>query len=107
MLLKNPGSSSESELADNDDEDDDEGGAAKLGEIMLAAVCMRFPPNKLLIGPEPELPEAVEAPDACETPPDEDAEAAFITELTAFWTPGNMPGLNNGFSVVPGGPRID
>lgn len=106
ILLNSPGSSSESELAEEPAEldDDDEGGAAKLGEIMLAAVWMRFPPNKLLIGPAPEPPEA-EAEDACET--DDDGEAAFITELTAFWTPGNMPGLNNGFSVVPGGPSID
>lgn len=38
---------------------------------------------------------------------DEEDEGEFTIELTAFCTPGNMPGLNKGFSVVPGGPRID
>lgn len=47
-----PGPSSESLFVDDDDDDDEPvlGGAAKLGDIMLAAVWIKFPPNKFLIG---------------------------------------------------------
>lgn len=57
-----PDPSSESALEDPDEDPDDEGGAAKLGDIMLAAVCISPPPSKLLMGP----PVALEAPEPVE-----------------------------------------
>lgn len=114
-----PGPSSESDEplpAPPVDESADEppacdGGAAKLGEIMLAAACINDdppdppeplppPPKKLLIGEDED--------DGDEDPlePAVEARAPAASEPAAFWMPceANIPGLKSGLSVVDDGP---
>lgn len=66
--------------------------------LLLLAACDKPPAD-------PEEEPALDD----EEPLEADDEDADPSEPIAFWIPceANMPGLNNGRSVVDGGPRMD
>lgn len=91
-----------------------EGGAAKLGEIMLAAACMSPPdpepldppPKKFLRGDDELDPPVDDEAEDDDEPAEAADEMALAIGPAAFCIPcdANIPGLNNGRSVVDDAP---
>lgn len=102
------------ELEPEPELEEEEGGAANVGDITLAAACMKFPLNKFRIGDEEDEPDE---PDEDDPRPDDEEPLPLeelppppleVSEPIAFpipWVLANIPGLNRGFSVFVGGPN--